>query len=38
MITGAPLNETTCSRKSIEAFTRSTNGMMKFIPGSSVLR
>ena len=36
--TALVLNETTCSRRSIRGFTRSTNGMMKFIPGSSVLR
>src|ERR1022692_3563657 len=38
VMTGCPLKATTCSRRSIEGLTRSTNGMMKFIPGSSVLR
>ena len=38
VITGAPMNETTCSRRSISFLTRSMPGMMKFIPGSSVLR
>ena len=37
-MTGWPVNATTCSRRSIWVLTRSTNGMMKFIPGSRVLR
>src|ERR1700749_1026844 len=38
VITGWLSNETTCSRRSICVFTRSTNGTMKFRPGSRVLR
>ena len=38
VITGWPSKATTCSRRSISGLTRSTNGTMKFIPGSSVLR
>ncbi len=33
-----PLERHDCSRRSMRGLTRSTNGRMKFIPGSSVLR
>src|SRR6201999_693545 len=36
VITGWGGNETTCSRRSINGFTRSMNGMISVKPGSSV--
>src|SRR3954453_9426965 len=36
VMTGCGGNETTCSRRSIRGFKRSTNGMISASPGSSV--